>query len=118
MLHSGRIGATEMSTGEMRARIDAAKTTADELAAVVGGEGRDGLVWQQRLRQVAADLAVADAPEREVLDAARERFDSMYAGVRNFSDFHICRTDPAERVAANEELSSLVERLRDLLHTR
>ncbi len=102
----------------MRARIDAAKTTADELAAVVGGEGRDGLVWQQRLRQVAADLAVADAPEREVLDAARERFDSMYAGGRNFSDFHIWRTDPAERVAANEELSSLVERLRDLLHTR
>jgi len=47
-----------------------------------------------------------------------ERFDSMYAGGRNFSDFHIWRTDPAERVAANEELSSLVERLRDLLHTR
>ena len=106
-----------MSAEDMRRRIDAARVTADELAALILREGRDGLVWQQRLRQVAADLSVADASEREVLDAARERFDSMCHGGRNFSDFHIWRDDFAERVTANQQLTSLVERLRTLLHT-
>lgn len=101
---------------DLQARIDDARDTADELARVIAAEGRDGLLWQQRLQQVAADLAVVGAPHREVLDAARDRFDRMYAGGRNFSDFHIWRTDPVARVAANEALSVLVERLRSLLH--
>jgi len=105
-----------MNADDLRARIAAAKSATAQLAAVVAEGGRDALVWQQRLRQIAADLNVTDAPERQVLDAARERFDSLYAGGRNFSDFHLWRTDPAERITVNERLSALTEQLSKLLH--
>jgi hypothetical protein len=91
-------------------RAVAARAGAAELADIIAGEGRAGQVWQQRIRQIAAELG-ADGSLR----AARERFDSLYAGGRNFSDFHIWRTDEAERIAANERLSTLVGRLRTLL---
>jgi hypothetical protein len=105
-----------MTIDHGRARIEDARTIAAELAGLIAGEGRHGLVWQQRLQQVAANLSVTDATDDEVLAAARERFDSMYAGGRNFSDFYLDRDDPAERVAANERFSALVQQLRDLLH--
>ena len=101
-----------MTPGE---RIVEARQTAEELAEVIRAEGRDGLVWQQRVRQVAADLSAPGATDTERLAVARERFGSLYAGGRNFADFHIWRTGEAERIAANERLSELVRRLRELL---
>jgi hypothetical protein len=94
-------------------RIAAARATAEELSEIIRGEGRAGLVWQQRMRQIVDDLSVSDTAD--ALAAARERFDSLYAGGRNFADFHLWRTDESQRIAANERLSGLVKRLRELL---
>jgi hypothetical protein len=103
-------------TAEERARVDTAREGAVELSGILLAEGRQALVWQQRMRQIAADLTVPDATDGERLAAARDRFDSLYAGGRNFADFHIWRADQAERIAVNERLSALVQRLRGLLH--
>lgn len=95
-------------------RQQQARQVAGALADLLRQEGgRDGLVWQQRLRQVAHNLSVEDA---SALAVAREDFDSLYAGGRNFADFHIWRTDEAERIALNERVSELTDQLRRLLH--
>jgi hypothetical protein len=107
-----------MTTDDTRAGIDAARQVAAELAGLIAGEGPSGLVWQQRMRQIAADLAVRDAPDADVLAAARERFDSLYRGGRDFSDFYLRRTDEGERIAANQHLARLVEQLRGLLYAQ
>jgi hypothetical protein len=101
-------------TADASGRITAARGIATRLSDLIAREGRTGLVWQQRFRQIAADLAV-EAPAPEVLGQARERFASLYATGRNFSDYHIWRDDFAARLAANEQLSALVSQLRDLL---
>jgi hypothetical protein len=103
-------------TMDKRRRVDTARDVARELSRIILAEGRQGLVWQQRMRQIADDLSVPDATDDERLAAARENFASLYAGGRNFSDFHIWRTDETERIAANQRLSTLVGQLRTLLH--
>jgi hypothetical protein len=83
------------------------REVAEELADLLRREGgRDALIWQQRLREIAAADDAA---------AAKDVFDGMYAGGRNFADFHIWRTDEAERIALNERVSELTDRLRRLL---
>jgi serine/threonine-protein kinase RsbW len=101
-------------TGFLRKAVAEAGEIATELAELIGREGRSALVWQQRFRQIAGELA-AEAPAPQVLAAARECFDRLYTAGRNFADFHLWRDDITERLAANEHLTALVGRLRDLL---
>lgn len=86
--------------------LDEARDVARQLSDLLLAEGRGAYVWQQRMRQIA---------EAGDLPAAQERFRSLYAGGRNFTDFYLHRDDPAERIAANEHLESLVDRLRSLV---
>lgn len=104
-------------TTDQRARVDAAHAIAEELSRIIGIEGPSATVWQQRLQQIAHNLSVPDATDDQRLAAAREGFDSLYAGGRNFTDFHLWRTHEAERIAVNERLSQLVARLKELLHS-
>ncbi|MGK5683098.1 hypothetical protein [Actinoplanes sp. URMC 104] len=98
-----------------RVRVDEARAVAQQLSELLLAEGRGAYVWQQRMRQIAADLSVTDAGDAEMLQAARDRFRSLYAGGRNFSDYYIHRDDEAERIAVNDRLEHLVDRLRTLL---
>jgi ribosomal protein S18 acetylase RimI-like enzyme len=79
-----------------------ARRTVGELASLLSAEGREGLVWQQRMWQIAACLA-ADASDDEAIRAARQRFDSLDA-----TGFH-------ERAIASERLAELTVRLHGLL---
>lgn len=94
---------------------DLARRTATDLSALLAAEHRAGFAWQQRMWQIAACLC-ADASDDEALRAARVRFQGLYAAGRNFGDFHLWRSDPDERAAANERLATLTTRLHDLLH--
>ena len=83
------------------------KAVAEELAELLRREGgRDALIWRQRLFEI---VGAQDAA------TAKDVFDGMYAGGRNFADFHIWRSDEAERIALNERVSGLTDRLRRLL---
>ncbi|MCO8277510.1 hypothetical protein M1L60_43725 [Actinoplanes sp. TRM 88003] len=97
--------------------LSTARAIAQQLSDLLIAEGRSAFVWQQLMRQIAADLAVPDATDEERLGSAQERFRSLYRGGRNFSDFYLDRDDEAERIAANQHLDDLVGRLRSQLFT-
>lgn len=115
-----------MSANGTAERLSVARQAVAELIDIVRAEGRPGTEgWYRMLLDIRDTLADAGdatdsgnsagaAGERALADAAA-MFDALYAGPRNFSEFHIWRTDEPERLAANRRLSQLIDELESAL---
>ena len=96
-------------------QLTAARSLVDQVAAIVRRERYDGLVWSQRLERIAAVLDDAEVPVAERLAAAQVMVREMYAGPRNFADFHLFRGEPATVAEDNRRLSVLTAELTEVL---
>jgi hypothetical protein len=105
-----------MSANGTAERLSVARQAVSELIDIVRAEGRPGTeTWYRMLLDIRDTLADStEAGEGALADAA-EMFDALYAGPRNFSEFHIWRTDEQERLAANRRLSQLIDELESVL---
>jgi hypothetical protein len=104
-----------MSAAETGQRVSRARQAVDELIDIVHGEGPGGQAWYLMLLDIRDTLADSARPEEQKLTGAAEMFDALYSGPRNFSEFHVWRTDETERLAANQRLTTIIEELESAL---
>lgn len=101
-------------TPEDRAAV--ARDRAAEIAETILREGvRTDAVWYRGFVDIRDILGDPSGTAQERLDAAAQRFDQLYQGPRNFSDFYLERSTPDERAAENEKFSAKVNDLERLL---
>jgi hypothetical protein len=93
-------------------RISRARHAVGELIDIVHGEGPGGETWYRMLLDIRDTLS-GETPH--TLTEAAAQFDALYSAPRNFSEFHIWRTDEPERLAANRRLSEIIDELEDAL---
>lgn len=104
-----------MSAAETSRRLSRARQAVDELIDIVHGAGPAGQNWYLMLLDIRDALADSGRPEEQSLTVAAGMFDALYSGPRNFSEFHVWRTDEAERLAANQRLSQVIHELESAL---
>jgi hypothetical protein len=98
-------------------RISRARQAVGELIDIVHAEGPGTEQWYRMLLDIRDTLADSERAEAQVLADAASMFDALYAGPRNFSEFHVSRPDEAERLAANSRLSRVIDQLESALRT-
>ncbi|HZB31782.1 MAG TPA: hypothetical protein VE465_16615 [Streptosporangiaceae bacterium] len=107
-----------MSADATAERLSRAQLAVTELIDIVHAEGRPGTeAWYRMLLDMRDTLADSTKTDERALAETATMFDALYAGPRNFSEFHIWRTDEPERLAANRRLTQVVDELESALRT-
>ena len=97
---------------EAAERLSRARQAVAELIDIVHAEGRPGTEsWYRMLLDIRDTLADSGKADERALGEAANMFAALYAGPRNFSEFHIWRTGEPERLAANRRLSQVIDEL-------